>query len=272
MTARSRPEGEPVASTARSKEAGARSSETVEPLANYFVGRLKRDLRQGNTQVGVGLTTMHRALEGLVDALETELPREERLSPGERSALVQSLPTDLLAEVGELRGQAATRRMQEIYSEPIKPELIAKRVKEIKDQGVVTAASLTPQRVKEKLELVREKDGSMNWYATTKVPLRDNRGLVMEELSNGSTAKWVADADAHDLQVAWTSHLPQAAASALERLGAVRSVSTPDDLFFAGCITRSYLVRHAQGTSRWMLKWRRGSDGWYLKDLAVSRS
>jgi hypothetical protein len=44
--------------------AGARSSETVEPLANYFVGRLKRDLRQGNTQVGVGLTTMHRALEG----------------------------------------------------------------------------------------------------------------------------------------------------------------------------------------------------------------
>lgn len=64
----------------------------------------------------------------------------------------------------------------------------------------------------------------------------------------------------------------QAAASALERLGAVRSVSTPDDLFFAGCITRSYLVRHAQGTSRWMLKWRRGSDGWYLKDLAVSRS
>lgn len=30
----------------------------------------------------------------------------------------------------------------------------------------------------------------------------DNRGLVMEELSNGSMAKWVADADAHDLHVA----------------------------------------------------------------------
>lgn len=30
----------------------------------------------------------------------------------------------------------------------------------------------------------------------------ENRGLVMEELSSGSMAKWVADADAHDLQVA----------------------------------------------------------------------
>lgn len=64
----------------------------------------------------------------------------------------------------------------------------------------------------------------------------------------------------------------QAAAEALGRLGAVRSISTPDELFFAGCVTRSYLVRHAQGTSRWILKWRRGSGGWYLKDLAVSRS
>jgi IMP dehydrogenase len=37
--------------------------------------------------------------------------------------------------------------MQEIYTEPIKEELIFRRVQEIKDQGVIAAASLTPQRV-----------------------------------------------------------------------------------------------------------------------------
>lgn len=43
----------------------------------------------------------------------------------------------------------ATRGLQEVYREPIKPELIVKRVKEIKNQNVTTAASLTPQRVEE---------------------------------------------------------------------------------------------------------------------------
>lgn len=32
--------------------------------------------------------------------------------------------------------------------------------------------------LQEKLELVREKDGSLHWYATSKVPLRDQRGLI----------------------------------------------------------------------------------------------
>ncbi len=41
----------------------------------------------------------------------------------------------------------ATRRMQEIYLEPVKPELITQRVKEIKAGGVLAAASLTPQTV-----------------------------------------------------------------------------------------------------------------------------
>ena len=37
--------------------------------------------------------------------------------------------------------------MQEIYQEPVKEELIAQRIQEIKQHGVVAAASLTPQRV-----------------------------------------------------------------------------------------------------------------------------
>ena len=50
-------------------------------------------------------------------------------------------------EIAELPDEKATRRMQEIYLEPVKPELIGQRVAEMKAEGVVTAASLTPQRV-----------------------------------------------------------------------------------------------------------------------------
>src|SRR3954463_9752147 len=50
----------------------------------------------------------------------------------------------------------ATRTMQEIYSEPVKHELIARRVEEIKAQGVVAAGSFTPQRVREHYELALE--------------------------------------------------------------------------------------------------------------------
>jgi len=46
----------------------------------------------------------------------------------------------------------ATAEMQRIYREPVKLELIAKRIREIKDHGVVCAASLTPQRVREHYE------------------------------------------------------------------------------------------------------------------------
>src|SRR6478752_6524735 len=52
-----------------------------------------------------------------------------------------------LERIASLPKDIATREMQEIYSEPIKPELIAQRIAEIKEQKVVVAASLTPQRV-----------------------------------------------------------------------------------------------------------------------------
>jgi len=58
-------------------------------------------------------------------------------------------PTELLAEVAELRGSAATRRLQEIYAEPIRPELITARLQEMHDSGVTVAGSLSPQRTKE---------------------------------------------------------------------------------------------------------------------------
>jgi IMP dehydrogenase len=61
-----------------------------------------------------------------------------------------------LERIAELPKEVATREMQEIYAEPIKPELIAQRVEEIKAQGVVAAASLTPQRVLRYYEIALE--------------------------------------------------------------------------------------------------------------------
>jgi hypothetical protein len=42
---------------------GVDHTATVEPRANYFVGRMKRDLREGNTTIGVGLTATNRELD-----------------------------------------------------------------------------------------------------------------------------------------------------------------------------------------------------------------
>ena len=56
-------------------------------------------------------------------------------------------PTAYFEEIAELSDEKATRRMQEIYLEPVKPELIGQRVAEMKTAGIVTAASLTPQHV-----------------------------------------------------------------------------------------------------------------------------
>jgi IMP dehydrogenase len=50
-------------------------------------------------------------------------------------------------EIASLPEHKATRMMQEIYAEPIKEELVFRRVQEIKDKGVIVAASLTPQKV-----------------------------------------------------------------------------------------------------------------------------
>ena len=56
-------------------------------------------------------------------------------------------PEPLFEEIAGLEDDKATARMQQIYAEPIKPELVSRRIREIKDAGVVSCASVTPQRV-----------------------------------------------------------------------------------------------------------------------------
>jgi IMP dehydrogenase len=58
-------------------------------------------------------------------------------------------PSPLLDELAGLRGAEATRRVQEIYREPVKPQLITKRLAQMRESGVTVAGALSPQRTKE---------------------------------------------------------------------------------------------------------------------------
>ena len=61
-----------------------------------------------------------------------------------------------LERIASLSPDEATKGMQEIYSRPVEPKLIARRIEEIKAGGVLAAGSLTPQRVREHYELALE--------------------------------------------------------------------------------------------------------------------
>ena len=58
-------------------------------------------------------------------------------------------PTKQLAEIANLSAAESTIRMQEIYAEPIKAELIRDRIAYIRKSGVTVAAALSPQKTNE---------------------------------------------------------------------------------------------------------------------------
>jgi len=65
-------------------------------------------------------------------------------------------PDPVFEEIAHLTGEKATRRMQELYQERVKEDLIVRRIQEVKEGGAVAAASLTPQRVAKWSRLVLE--------------------------------------------------------------------------------------------------------------------
>src|SRR5271170_7475614 len=54
-------------------------------------------------------------------------------------------PTHVFDEIAELDDEKATARMQQMYAEPIKPELVTERIRQMKEAGITPAASVTPQ-------------------------------------------------------------------------------------------------------------------------------
>ena len=58
-------------------------------------------------------------------------------------------PKIQLCEISSIPADQATRRMQELYKAPIRPELIKERLAEIRAAGVTVAGALSPQRTAE---------------------------------------------------------------------------------------------------------------------------
>jgi IMP dehydrogenase len=58
-------------------------------------------------------------------------------------------PLPLLQEVSQLRGHAATERLQKVYAKSIEPDLMCQRVKEMRAAGITVAGALSPQLTKD---------------------------------------------------------------------------------------------------------------------------
>ncbi|MCC5952956.1 MAG: GuaB3 family IMP dehydrogenase-related protein [Acidimicrobiia bacterium] len=63
-------------------------------------------------------------------------------------------PDPLLDELGSLPSDKVTGRLQELYQQPVRPELVVERIRWIADQGVTTAASVSPQRTEALAEAI----------------------------------------------------------------------------------------------------------------------
>ncbi|MEO3936193.1 GuaB3 family IMP dehydrogenase-related protein [Dermatophilaceae bacterium Soc4.6] len=58
-------------------------------------------------------------------------------------------PEPYLAEIARLDPATATARMQEIYAEEIKPDLITQRLQQLRQAGITVAGALSPQRTQQ---------------------------------------------------------------------------------------------------------------------------
>lgn len=63
-------------------------------------------------------------------------------------------PQPLFEELAAISEPDATRRLQELYAEPIKAELITERLREIRDAGVPVAGALSPQNTQEFVQVI----------------------------------------------------------------------------------------------------------------------
>jgi IMP dehydrogenase len=150
--------------------------DTLSPVTEIEIGRAKRGRRAYSfDDIAIVPSRRTRDPEEVstawqIDAYRFELPivaapMDSVMSPDTAIALGQygglgvlnleglwtryDDPTDLLAEIADLDGPAAVRRMQEMYVEPIRAELISARLRQMRDAGVTVAGSLSPQRTKE---------------------------------------------------------------------------------------------------------------------------
>ena len=95
-------------------------------------------------------------------------------------------PYSVLEEITSMPQSEVTRYLQQVYAEPIKEELIGKRVAEIKHSGAVCAVSFTPQNTKRMSPLAVEAGADLVFVQSTVTTARhmsrSYHGLIFSDL------------------------------------------------------------------------------------------
>ena len=95
---------------------------------------------------------------------------------------------EVLSEIIKAPDSEITSLLQKIYSQPIKEELVGKRVQEIKQAGATCAISLTPANTKRLAPLAAEAGADVLVVQSTVTTARHSsksyRGLIFTELSD----------------------------------------------------------------------------------------
>lgn len=95
-------------------------------------------------------------------------------------------PDEVLAEIANASADEVTALMQKVYSQPIREELVAERIKAIKKAGAVAAVSVTPANTKRLVSTIVDAGADILVVASTvtsaKHVSRSTKGLIFEEL------------------------------------------------------------------------------------------
>ena len=95
-------------------------------------------------------------------------------------------PSEVLDQIAAAPKEEATKVLQKAYSEPIRDELVVKRVQEIKENGAQCAVSVTPASTKRLAPLAADAGADMVFVQSTVTTARhvskSLRGLVFSEL------------------------------------------------------------------------------------------
>jgi IMP dehydrogenase len=95
-------------------------------------------------------------------------------------------PAEVLAQIAATPDKEVTALMQKIYAQPIREELIARRIKTIKEAGAVCAVSVTPANTKRFLSTIVDAGADILVVASTVTSARhiskSTHGLVFSEL------------------------------------------------------------------------------------------
>ncbi|MSQ05839.1 MAG: GuaB3 family IMP dehydrogenase-related protein [Dehalococcoidia bacterium] len=98
-------------------------------------------------------------------------------------------PYSVLEEITSMPQGEVTKYLQQVYSQPIREELISRRVTEIKENGAVCAVSFTPQNAKRMSPAAVEAGADMvvvqSTVTTARHVSRSYKGLVFSDLMQG---------------------------------------------------------------------------------------